>query len=232
MIDCMMVKPMDDTATQTSTTLLNRVAEGGDEQACRLFVERYGPLVRALAGSARLLSQDADEVEQEAMMAAVQGLRLHRYDREQGRFKLWFKGIVYHKIQKLRAASAAEGLTIHPAAPTGDHGQTSDQPTQSKAPSRGLRIETNLDEFPDPAPQPDERFDAEFERRWQEVRLEEALDEIRREVEPTTYQAFDLYARKNMPVGQVAKLLGLSRNAVYIAKTRVSARLHDRLADA
>ncbi|MFH0980702.1 MAG: hypothetical protein V2A79_04085 [Planctomycetota bacterium] len=39
----------------------------------------------------------------------------------------------------------------------------------------------------------------------------------------------DLYARKNRPAREVAKLLGLSRNAVYIAKTRILARLRDKL---
>ncbi|MFH0980705.1 MAG: protein kinase [Planctomycetota bacterium] len=44
-----------------------------------------------------------------------------------------------------------------------------------------------------------------------------------------TYQAFDLYARKDRPAREVAKLLGLSRNAVYIAKTRILARLREKV---
>lgn len=59
--------------------------------------------------------------------------------------------------------------------------------------------------------------------------MEAALDDIRREFDPATFQAFDLYARKDMPAREVARLLGLSRNAVYIAKTRVLARLREIL---
>ncbi len=38
------------------------------------------------------------------------------------------------------------------------------------------------------------------------------------------------YDRKNRPAGEVAKLLGLSRNAVYTATSRVLGRLREKVA--
>jgi hypothetical protein len=51
------------------------------------------------------------------------------------------------------------------------------------------------------------------------------LNQVRGEVEPSTYQAFDLYALQEVPVGEVARFLNLSNDSVYQAKTRVTARL-------
>jgi len=76
---------------------------------------------------------------------------------------------------------------------------------------------------------PHSGFEAGFERQWRQVTFDEALDEVRLEVDPATFQAFDLYARKSRPAGEVARLLGLSRNAVYQAKTRVLARVREKI---
>ena len=204
-----------DTQTRTSTTLLEQVALTGDEPACAKFVARYGPMVKAIARARGLPPEDREDIAQEVMMAAIDALRKHRYDREVGRFKTWLKGVIHHKVidaQNVRARRRAGDTEPRPDSPV----------------ARG-RPGTPFDELPDPHPTPDEQFEADFEAEWQKVAMEEALDEIRLEVDPLTYQAFDLYARKSRPPREVAKLLGLSRNAVYIAKTRILTRLREKL---
>lgn len=67
--------------------------------------------------------------------------------------------------------------------------------------------------------------DGAFEREWQLERLSQAMALLRNEIDPTTFQAFDLYALKDWPVAKVASFLGVSPNVVYISKTRTIQRL-------
>jgi hypothetical protein len=48
---------------------------------------------------------------------------------------------------------------------------------------------------------------------------------VRHEVAPATFQAFELAVLQEMPGADVARVTGLSRNAVYLARRRVLARL-------
>lgn len=232
---------MDRAQTHTSTTLLGRVADGGDEAADGTFVRRYGELIRAVALSAGLSAEDVEDLTQEVLMVAVDALRTNRYDRSQGRFKPWLKGVVYNKVCDLRrrmvrsgAGGAAVGASSgvgHSATSNGYH-EAGVALMRDAAAGRGMSHGVNiaaLESIPDPSPPPNALFEDAFEKEWHKVAMEDALDQIRREVDPQTFQAFDLYALKEQPASEVAKLLGMSRNAVYIAKTRILARVRDKL---
>lgn len=180
--------------TVTSTTLLNAVAQGGDAAADRAFYDRYSRLARAVALHCEMRPEACDDVIQETIWAATQALREHRYDREQGRFKAFFKGVLSHKINDARYGRRL-------SSPAGDG--------------------ADLAEVPDKSPGPAEQFEAMFEAEWHKAQFEEALAEVRSQVEPQTWQAYDLYVNQNWRPADVAKLLGISRNAIYIAKSRV-----------
>ena len=68
-----------------------------------------------------------------------------------------------------------------------------------------------------------------WEDEWRQAVLRAALSEVRREVQETTYRAFELFALQDQPAKAVAKELGLSENAVSSAKRRVLARLREIL---
>ena len=51
------------------------------------------------------------------------------------------------------------------------------------------------------------------------------LEMLQEEFEPKTWQAFQKFALEGVPAADVAKELGISTNAVFIAKSRVLARL-------
>jgi RNA polymerase sigma-70 factor (ECF subfamily) len=57
------------------------------------------------------------------------------------------------------------------------------------------------------------------------------IDAARQEFDAGTVEAFELYAVKQVSPADVAKKLGISRNAVYIAKSRVLGRLRELMAD-
>lgn len=194
------------TLSQTSLTLLEQVAAGGDPLAERRFYDRYSRLARTIALAAGLRGADGDDVVQETMTATMLALRERRYDRERGRFKAWFKGVLFHKIGHARRAggrAAAGGLTR--VAETAD-----------------------LELLTDPAAGPAAEVEAAFEREWAEALLEEAADAVRQEVEPETWQAYDLYRTKGWKPGDVARQLGIRRSAVYNASTRVIERLRQK----
>lgn len=79
-----------------------------------------------------------------------------------------------------------------------------------------------------PTGQLPEQTTDDLERHWeQEYRdhvLREALAAVRQQVEPTTFQAFDLYAMQGVDARDVARFLGVSPSAVYVAKSRVLER--------
>jgi RNA polymerase sigma-70 factor (ECF subfamily) len=69
----------------------------------------------------------------------------------------------------------------------------------------------------DEMPEPDELWD----RIWDEQLFERALEEARQKFEPRTMEAFELFARRNVPAEEVAQRLGMSVNSVHHAKSRV-----------
>jgi len=75
----------------------------------------------------------------------------------------------------------------------------------------------------------DGRWAKEWERQEVRVQLLRALDLVREEVEPVTYQAFQLYVLEGCAAKVVASFLGISEESVYAAKSRILKRLRDRL---
>ena len=67
--------------------------------------------------------------------------------------------------------------------------------------------------------------ESNFDREWQAFILEKAKEEVRQEVGDVTYLAFEMYALHQRPPQEVAKVLKVSVNVVYLAKSRVTARL-------
>lgn len=71
----------------------------------------------------------------------------------------------------------------------------------------------------------------ELERRWddewKEHVLKESLKELRAQIEPETYQAFEFYTLKEMSAKRVAEFLGITEDIVYVSRHRAVARLRE-----
>jgi len=57
--------------------------------------------------------------------------------------------------------------------------------------------------------------------------LQRCLKQVENEVQPSTLRAFQLVALEQRPVAEVAQELGLSENAVTVAKHRVLKRVRE-----
>jgi DNA-directed RNA polymerase specialized sigma24 family protein len=66
-----------------------------------------------------------------------------------------------------------------------------------------------------------------FDEEWQRAVLDAALAEIRQQFDEKTVLAFERYALQEEDAERVASELGLTVNAVYIAKSRVLTRLEN-----
>ena len=67
---------------------------------------------------------------------------------------------------------------------------------------------------------PDELLDMAIMEKWRRILREEALLELAQRVDDKTFQAFELYALECDTPRDTAKLLGMSVNSVYVAKSR------------
>ena len=78
-----------------------------------------------------------------------------------------------------------------------------------------------LDSFADPAGGLSEQFDREHDGHV----LGHLLATVRGDFEPNTWTAFERFVREGRPAKEVADGLGLTENAVILAKARVLRRL-------
>ena len=70
-------------------------------------------------------------------------------------------------------------------------------------------------------------LEARWDKEWRQHILNEALKELRSAVEPSTYQAFELFVLRDMKASQVAEILDISENTVYLSKMRSLQKLKE-----
>lgn len=182
----------------TRRSLLVRLKDPHDEQAWTEFVAIYTPLIDRLAQAKGLQAADAADLAQEIFRAVAGAIDRFDLNPARGSFRGWLFKIARNLMINLMAAR-----TIRPQA-TGD----SD-------------VQEMLERVPAPDSAETAYFDAEYRRRL----LFWAAEQIRNEFRPSTWQAFWLTAVEGQEPKTAAQDCGISVGAVYIAKSRVMARL-------
>jgi len=187
------------TSTTASTALLEGLARGLDD-AWRRICERYEPVLLRVARRHGLREEEARDVVQETMTAFLQAFRAHQYDRQRGRLRSWVQGIATNRIRE----------------------------SWRRVPRREVQIADGGSVTPFLNRIPDDRELADvFEQEWERGILAECLRRVRAEVEPKTLEAFELYVRQEWPAERVAGHLGITRETVYVHKSRVLARMRE-----
>jgi RNA polymerase sigma-70 factor (ECF subfamily) len=90
--------------------------------------------------------------------------------------------------------------------------------------ARGGEVLDRLGQLEDPASHLSCAWDAEHDRHV----VETILESIRLEFQPSTWRAFEATAREDRSPAEVAAELGMTANAVMIAKSRVLKRLRQK----
>jgi RNA polymerase sigma-70 factor (ECF subfamily) len=182
--------------TVTHTTLLEGLKDPRNETLWSEYVGRYRPLVVAYCARLGLAPADADDVAQEALLAFARRYREGAYDRERGRLRSWLFGIV-----------RTSALHWH------------QQQARRREAAPGERVAADpvlLDQLP-----AEDVMSALWEQEWRDAVVAQCLAEARAAVEPKTFAAFELFVREGWPAARVAAHLGMTANAVFLAKHRV-----------
>ena len=74
-------------------------------------------------------------------------------------------------------------------------------------------------------------WDRLWEKEWKRHLFNMALEELKTQVQPGTFVAFEMYALQNKPVREVAEFLHMSVSAVYTAKSRCIADMKNIIAN-
>jgi RNA polymerase sigma factor (sigma-70 family) len=179
--------------TVTSATLLEGLKDICDQTAWSRFNSRYRPMVLSFARKLGLSDPDAEDAAQETLLGFLQGYREGQYQREKGKLRSWLCGIAHRKVVDIKRKKRRD--------PMG--------PDDTANPVFFDRIES-----------PEEARTA-WDEEWQQAVLQACLEEAARGMNPQTLEAFDLYVMQEWPVKKVAEQLGMTTNAVYIAKNRI-----------
>ena len=177
----------------TSTSLLAGLREPRNDRVWSEFCGRYRPVLERFARRLGLRTHDAQDVAQETLVAFVVAYRQGKYHPDRGRLRSWLLGIAKNKVRDLQRRGGRE-LAI----------------------GGGQDTTSRISQLPD-----DRTLSHVWEEEWQRAVVGEVLKRVRREVEPTTMQAFELFALQGWPAAKVASHLGMTRNAVFLAKSHI-----------
>ncbi len=185
---------------ETRASLILRLPDVADVAAWDDFVSIYGPVVFRLAQRQGLQAADADDLVQEVLAAVARsvGPWLERKDR--GSFRAWLL-----KIARNTAVNYLSRRATRPFAADGEHAQ---------------RL---LDEAAAAHGPLSSEFDLEYRRevfRW-------AADQVRSNVAEVTWEAFRMTHIDQISIADAAEQLGISTGNIYIARSRVMARLKE-----
>jgi RNA polymerase sigma factor (sigma-70 family) len=188
---------MTDSAA-TRLSLLIRLRNPRDGQAWAEFVAIYTPLIDRLARSSGLQAADAADLAQDVFRAVAGAIGRYDHDPARGSFRGWLFRIARNLIINLLAARRIRPQAIG-----------------------GSDVWEMLERVPAPDAAETASFDLEYRRRI----FFRAADQVHGEFRPSTWQAFWLTAVEGQDPRAAAQACGISVGAVYIARSRVMARL-------
>jgi RNA polymerase sigma factor (sigma-70 family) len=188
--------------SDTRLSLIARLSDHDDVEAWEEFVAIYVPLLYRLARQKGLQHADAEELSQEVLMAVSRAVHRWQPDPERGRFRDWLFRIGRNAIINF--------LTRAKHRPIGS----------GKTDVRQL-LEQHCDETCGESTV----FALEHRREvfhWAAARVKATVEE-------TTWQAFWLSSIESKPIVEVTRTLGISTGSVYVARSRVMAKLRSEV---
>lgn len=185
---------------EASTSLtLLQKAQRRDPDGWRRLCAIYTPLVRWWCHRRAVSRQDVEDLVQDVLVTVLAKVEKFERGPQRGSFRSWRREIIRRKVQEYFRRSRSQ-----PAGAGGDDAR-----------ERLAQVSAG----------PEDGGDA-TER---SILLHAALEETRGRVEPTTWEAATRTLIGNESPTEVAAALGITVNAVYIAKSRVLSRLHEEL---
>jgi RNA polymerase sigma-70 factor (ECF subfamily) len=195
--------------TETSRSLLLRLKEGQAAAWERLTV-LYSPLVYRWCREMRLAEQDMPDVFQQVFQSVASHIQRFHKDRPGDRFRHWLRAITRNKVRDhfrraARQAQAAGGTDAH----------------------------LYFSQLAAPPADPDLADEGDVHDEESEARqlLHVALEQIRTQVHPKTWQAFWKVVVEGKTPEEVGEELAMRPGTVRVAKSRVLSRLRSELGE-
>jgi RNA polymerase sigma-70 factor (ECF subfamily) len=186
-------------APTTHASLLARLGDARDADAWSRFVDLYAPAIYGFARKQGLQDADAADLTQDVLRSVSGAFRRGAFDAKLGSFRSWLFTVVRNRLRDLASSPKRRERG------TGDTGAFGDMPS--------------------PVAEPGELWEQECQRQmfaW-------AADQVKPRFQPASWQAFWRTAVEGARGPDVAKELGLTVAAVYLAKGRVMAAIKDQV---
>ncbi len=183
---------------RTRASLLVRIRDPNDQAAWAEFVEIYDPVLYRLARQQGFQDADARELTQEVFIAVASAIGRWESDPQRAKFRTWLFRI-------------ARNLGINLLTSRRRREQGSGR--------------TDVHSLLDEQPGPDGEASALFEREYKRELFGRAAGRVRGQFREATWQAFWRTSVAGEEADRVARALGISVGAVYIARSRVMDRL-------
>jgi RNA polymerase sigma factor (sigma-70 family) len=189
---------------ETSLSLLERLRGSTESESWDRLVELYAPLIRAWLRRYDVQDSDAHDLMQEVLLAVSKDLGSFEHRGQPGAFRGWLKAILLNRLRKFWRAR--------------------DRRPQARGDSD---IDARLAQLDDPS--------SEMSRIWNREHdqyvLRQLLDLAEPHFAPNTWKAFCRVALDGAKADVVGQEMGISRNAVVIAKCRVLSWLRQESED-
>lgn len=182
----------------TQTSLLERLRCAPDERSWKRLVDVYSPFLLRVLRAEGVTETDANDLLQEVFVVVVAEMPNFNHSGQVGAFRHWLRAIVINRLRR--------------------------HWTERKNSQRlGLGSEAALETVADEFSELHRIWDVEHNQ-WITGRI---LELIEPEFKPSSWQAFLRLVMHSAKPGDVAQELGLSVNAVLIAKSRILRRLRE-----
>jgi len=188
--------------SETSLSLLNRLRLQPDAESWQRLVDLYTPLIRGWLRQHSVPAADADDLTQEVMAVLVRELPSFNHNQQRGAFRNWLRTITVNRLRVLWRSRQSRPIA------TGD--------------SDFLKM---LDELEDP----NSGLSHVWDRQHDQHVARRLMELVEPHFEPTTWRAFRRVVLEGARAATVAAELGISVNAVLLAKSRVLSRLRHEM---
>ncbi len=188
---------------ETSLSLLDRIRHSPGNEGWNRLTELYVPLIRIWLRRYDVQDSDAQDLIQEVLLAVSKDLSSFEHPGQPGAFRGWLKAILINRLRKFW--------------------RSRDRRPQARGDSD---IDARLAQLDDPTSELSQIWNREHDQ----FVLRQLLALTEPHFEPNTWKAFCRVALEGAKADVVAEEMGISKNAVIVAKCRVLSRLRQESA--
>ena len=182
----------------TSISLLDRIRLHSDSESWEKLAAIYTPVLHAWLRRYELQPSDADDLTQDVLVVVAREAKSFEHSGRPGAFRSWLRTILVHRLRNFWRA-------------------------QKRLPSAkgGSDFLKEIDELEDP----NSALSHVWDRQHDDQVLRQALEQSKSKFTPNTWVAFQRLVFDGVKVAEVATELGMSANAVLVAKSRALSHL-------